>query len=406
MRKLFCSIAFVLILLLPGCTSMGLVQSNTSVKAPDSNVLSQTTFASDNLSNTLSNQTIKNIDTSKIQGKIKNVYYIEKNKILILADNLYLYDLFTGKVLNQTEKVDFDLEEYHVIDNGIAVIGISYDISDEDGSSGFGISDGAFRDSYVINIYDLELNKLNEISINKLMGEDEFVGDTEQMSVSKDGRKIAFATLDGLFLYDINSKTKTTLVDLLDENRSKRSGLVGFDQVAFVQNDNIIAFKSKSLDVPPVYGKSSFDTYGTINIDGSGLLVKRSTNYSVKQLIPYNAFGFLAEDFTVPSGNLMVFDFNSGESKILKTKTQKESGTVFGSEDGQFFATSTFDKNNFEVRVYDAEKGSMVMEKVIDADPNVACEPEVRVIDELRICIVLVANRQTDLSTQCLVFSF
>lgn len=407
MRKLSCSILLVLILFISGCTNSDTLNSSSSdmpsngvSQGASSPISSSSSDTSSNAEEDSAISKISDFDISKIQGKIKNLYYIDNNQVLIQADKLYLYDLFESKILSQVDKESFLEEEYHVIDDGIVAVGIV-------GSTGSGDSMSSGLSSLLCVVYDKELNKITEIGSDEFIDENEYIVSTQLVTMSKDGRKIAFATNGGLFLYDINDKTKITLVNLLDDDSEKRMGLALFEQIAFVNDDNMIAFKSQSFDVPAVNGKASFDTYGTINIVGTGLSVNRSTDYSVKQMIAYNSFLFLTEDFTVPSGELMVFDLSSDKSETLKTTTKKESGNVFGSEKGQYFATSIVNQDNVTVRIYDMKNGSLLMEEsIVKESVYMEREPEIRIIDDMRTCIVLLGNRQTDISTQYLIFNF
>lgn len=339
------------------------------------------------------------IDTNKIQGKLKNIYYYNKNEVLVLGDKLYLYDLQTGNILYETKKPELELEMYYPIDNGFAVIGRVYENS---GGSGF-ISESG-RIETTCTFYDSKLNETGKISLTSLLGENEHV---ISHAISKDGTQLAIGTSNGLYLYDIEKNKKATLVNLFDNNAANRFGLTIFDEVAFIRDDKVISFKSQSHDVPATIGKSSFDTCGSIGIDGSGLSIIKTGDYTVKEMTAYNSFVLYAEDFTVPSGRLMIQDIASGKSKIVKTKTKKESGTVFGSDNGAYFATSVIDKNTITVRVYDTKDGSLIVEKATKIESHYTWRtPKICVIDDLRTVIVLLGSRQDDIDTQCLIFSF
>ncbi len=332
---------------------------------------------------------VPNIDTSKITGKIKSMYYADENRALILADKLYLYDIGSGSVLYDTKKPDFDEEVCRATKDGYAVMG------------------WIFEGNATCILYDSKLNKTSEVRLDTLPGKEERMVSAQAMAVSHSGTNIAFATNKGLYLYDTKKKSKTKLIDLADTDAKKRFGLVIIEQIAFVKDDGIIAFKSQSFDVPAVVGKSSFDTYGSIRVDGSGLSVNRSNDYSVKEMTAYNSFVLWAEDFTVPSGRLMVLDMNSGKSTLIKTKTKKESGNVFGSDKGAYFATSSIDKGKVTVRVYDTKTGSVLLEKVVTSESRYAIrEPQIHVFDKSKTCVVLLGNRQADVDTQCVVLGF
>lgn len=332
---------------------------------------------------------VANIDTSKITGKIKSMYYADENRALILADKLYLYDIGKGNILCNVKKPDFDEDEYHATKDGYAVMGWTFD------------------GSATCVLYDNKLNKTDKVQLDTLLGKEERIVSAQAMAISHSGKNIAFATNKGLYLYDTKKKSKTKLIDLADTDPKKRSGLAIIEQIAFVKDESMIAFKSQSFDVPAIVGKSSFDTYGSICIDGSGLSVNRSNDYSAKEMTAYNSFVLWAEDFTVSSGKLMILDIASGKSSVVKTKTKKESGNVFGSDKGAYFAASSIDKGKVTVRVYDTKTGSVLLEKVVTSESQYAIrEPQIRVFDELKTCVVLLGNRQADIDTKCVVLGF
>jgi len=407
MRKSFFSVLLISVLLLSGCANINSDENApTAYNSPNSSAAvsesNDTTVTSDSSATPSTNQTVSDIDTSQVQGKITNLHYIDDNKILIVADNLYLYDLYSGSILKQTERASFSEENYQAIENGFAVIGIG---GDNNGDGGMIVVSGDSVVSCII--YDIELNKVLEIRGSQLVGEDELFFSPLLLTVSWDGTKIAYATDMALYLYDIATGNKSTLINLADDDAAGRSGLSIFEELAFINGGSTIAFVSKSFDVPAVVGASSFDTYGTINADGTGLSVKRSTDYSVKNMIAYDSMIFWAEDFTVSSGRLMLMDNRSGESRILNLASTLESGCVFGSESGQYFATATINEDSVIVRVYDAETATLLLEEaIIEESEYMSRQPVIRVFDNSKTCLVLLGNRQSDIATKILTFNF
>nr|WP_314459813.1 hypothetical protein [uncultured Clostridium sp.] len=388
MRKLLVSVLVILTLLVSGCSGQdtGVITISQEPAVSNSGVQSGG---------------VDGIDTSKIQGKIRNIYCVAQNQVLILADKLYIYDLFTNGILSKTDIVNFSEAEFYSIDRGIAAIGkINADNSN-------GLSANAKEDDILIIIYDNSLNKTVQISSSMFGAENEFIASPQQVAISKDGKNIAFATNTGLYIYNIDTKTKTTLIDLSDEDDEKRNGLAWFDKVAFVKNGSSLAFMAQSFDVPAINGKDAYDTYGTIDISGSNLILNKSKDYTVKQLLAFNDFMLLGDDFMAPSGKLLKLDLSTMKPETFNTQTQKESGSIFGSEKGGYFATSVVNKDNITVRVYSMDTGLMLMEeKIVEDSFYMEREPEVRIIDGLKTCIVILGNRQADVSTLCLFFTF
>ncbi|NNJ29506.1 hypothetical protein [Lacrimispora defluvii] len=384
MRKLI--IAALVILLLSGCSA----QDSSAITISQEPVVSKSAVLS---------EVADGIDTSKIQGKIRNIFCAAQNQVLILADKLYIYDLVTNSILYNTDMVNFSESEFYTIDKGIAAIGTI------NGDNSNGLSVNSQKDNILIVLYDNSLEKTAEINSSMFVAENEFIASSQQVAVSDDGKNIAFATNLGLYIYNIHTKTKTTLIDLSDDNDEKRCGLAWIDKVAFVKSGSTLAFMAQSFDVPVINGKDAYNTYGTINIDGSNLSLSERKDYTVKQFLAYNDFILMADGFKAPSGKLLKLDLSTMKLDTFSTKTQKESGSIFGSEKGQYFATSVVNKDNVTVRVYSMNTGLMLMEKVIVKEAfYMEREPEIRIIDDLKTCIVILGNRQRDVSTLCLFY--
>ncbi|GIP35357.1 transcriptional regulator [Paenibacillus sp. J2TS4] len=343
----------------------------------------------------------------KIQGDIKSIHYADGNKVLISADKLYLYDLSTGDVEAEAPREAFEGENYWVIDNGYVAVGVK--INSGNGSGSGGLLTTNEGTAYSAVFYDRKLNNQSEFNFNALLDSDDILS-TDSFSFSSDGNQVAIATLAGLYLYDFKMDKMTTVIDLGSEDR-KRSGLATIEQIGFTNEDKTIAFKAQSLDVPSIPGKPSFDTCGTVNTDGSGLSNRTFDNYICKELTAYNKLLFLAEDFTVPSGRILVMETPSGKTKFHTLTEKSESGFVTGSDSGRYFATSLADKNGtgWKIRVYNTETGKLEAEQLVSSDGKelyMARDPKIKVIDDLRTCIVLLGSTQTDIETKVVVSQF
>lgn len=396
MCKLRISFPLILILyLLMGCAIKTTIPEQSSLKSCNSSSINDTEQVT-------TNPIIANIYTTKIDGDISNIYYAGDGKVLILAAKLHLYDLASGQILFETAKEDYYDETYFMVNNGYVGVGMR---GDSTNNGGFITNPESNR--VACTFYNDRLEKEEKINLDKLMNEDESILSPLLFTVSQDGTKIAYATDMGLYYYDTMSEKKIILVDLIDNNEEKRSGLAMFEEVAFINDSKTITFKSQSFDVPAVIGKPSFDTYGTINVDGTGLSVNRNSSYSVKKMIAYNAMTLWTEDFSVATGRLMLSDNTSGQSRILNLTSEKESGSVFGSEMGTYFSTVSYNESYITVRVYETASGMKVMEKNIAEDSDyMSREPVILILDNSRTCLVILGNRQEDISTIVLTFGF
>lgn len=342
-----------------------------------------------------------NLAISKIPGKIKNIFYGQKNTILILTDTLYLYNFETSKTIEQKDIPHFNTAEIKPIQNGYAVLGMTAGTQEE------GLSSASSEpNEYICIIFDSNLQKVKTISISKLCGKD-FVTELSTINISSDGKHLTFSTLQGLYLYEIASSKKTKLIDLT--NTSNNKGLSTFEYLAFVDNNQKIAFKAQSLNIPPINNKPSFATYGTVNIDGTGLMNKKNKGYSVGELQPFNQFIMLPENFVAATGRLLMLNVAT-EKETIHTLSQKKEGTdgVYGSDNGKYFATASLKKNELIVRIYETTTGQLLNEKKItDTNPLYFYRvPNIRIIENSKTCIALLGGRQTDIDTKIVSFSF
>ena len=165
----------------------------------------------------------------------------------------------------------------------------------ESSSGGFTVNDSALQ--FRAAMYDENLVIKSEIDISGLVADGEFLIDTEAIAVSPDGNSIAFATMQGVTLYDCSNKKSTKLIDLTVEDEKAYLGILVIEQMAFTNNGKSVAFKAQSFDVPVIVDKPSFDTVGTVNTDGSGLTNKKPDGYAPKTLTSYPSRLLVAEDF-------------------------------------------------------------------------------------------------------------
>lgn len=323
-------------------------------------------------------------------GKVKKIYSANAGKVLVWTDKTYLYDLKADQVTAEAKTGNLDEIDCRAIEGGYAVIGR--------------VRGGNL--SYSCSFYDEKLKLLDTVGLSQVLNGD-LVVSTKLIGITEDGRKLAAAGMEGLYLYDRMTKKTEKLIDFNGADEDGRKGIVTIEKIAFAQQGNKIAFKAQSFSVPAKNNERSFDTFGWINADGTGLVNKRIAGYEAKELTVYNDFLLLAEDFRSCTGKLMMMDMATGKQKIHTLKTAKESGTVYGSDQGAYFATATL-SDSLQVRIYDTATGALLKEKMIAvADPlYVARIPEITILDELKTCIVVLGNRQETLETQVERFDF
>ncbi|WP_438431477.1 transcriptional regulator [Gorillibacterium sp. sgz500922] len=343
----------------------------------------------------------------EIQGHIKNVHYADEDHVLIAADKLYLYDFATGRIIAETS--DEGIQSIHRGEDGYEAVRATFDPVSK---SGGGIAGGA--PAYSMIFYDSGLVKQSEFSPRSLLSEEERMISPESIAFSADGKRAAYATDQGLYLYDFKKEQQTTLIDLGQTdlaNLKKRSGIVAFERLGFTNEDRDLAFTAQSFDIPPIDGKSSFSTCGTVHGDGSSLTNQTFESFSCRELINYDKVVLFAEDldFTAPSGKLLVMKMPGGKPKFLSLTEAGESRFVSGSDKGGSFATALADRTDWKVRIYDTNTGKLEKELRIPNDGDkryMAQVPIVKLLDEKRLYIVLVGAKSPDVQTNVVMGQF
>ncbi|MBD3919002.1 transcriptional regulator [Paenibacillus sp. PR3] len=344
-----------------------------------------------------------------IQGHIKNIYYADENHVLISANKLYLYNLETGRTTAETSDEGFDQEWVQSVEDGYVVVGVAVD----PGTQSSGLITTGVVISYSAIFYDPHLVKQSEFHFDSLLQEKEQILSLKSIAFTTDGKLVAYATTNGLYLYDFKTAQQTTITNLKSmdlEDLQARSGLVTFEQIGFTNWDKSLAFKAQSLDIPLVPDRPSFDTCGTVNIDRNNLLSnQRFENYSCKELTAYNEHVLFAEDFTKPSRKLLVMNMTNGKTKFLSMIEEGESQFVSGSDRGSYFATTLAEHTSWKVRIYDVSTGKLEDEQQIPSDGDMRYmdqDPIVRIIDERRVYIVLVGAKNIEVKTKVVVGQF
>lgn len=339
----------------------------------------------------------------KIEGDIKNIYYAQKDEVLITADKLYLYDVTAGSVLQESPQEDFAAERLWTINSGYAAVRETL------GNQHSGTMMTAGGVAYKVVFYDHDLKKVSEFDLDSLFEGDDTLMSLQAISFSYDGTRMAYATYSGLYIYDLEEKTKTTILDLSNLDTGNRSGIVNIEQVGFTDQDKVIAFKAQSYDVPADPEKASFDTCGFVNTDGTGLVNRTFDAYTCKRLTTYNQHLLLAEDPTNASGKTLVMQMPGGNTIIHPQIERSESGNLWGSDQGTYFATSVPHSSGWTIRIYNTATGTLEAEQRISVDGEkryMEHDPVIKVLDDARTCMVLLGAVRDDIKTQMIISRF
>jgi len=390
MKKTFCmTLALLFTLALSACgktdapapAASGTLPSNTPVvAAPPSDGQQDQPISSAGTSCTF--------DPALFGGKLQSCAYAGNGTLLVLADKLYLYDTGTSSVLATTEAPLRDFEA-QAIDGGCVLSGM--------GDSGM-----------MAYIYDSSLSLKKEIAVNELLRGDFVVSETGGVAASTDGKKLAFAAMGGLYLYDLESGSLTTLLDVAQNAGTASISISMLNGAAFAQDNSQIVFFGSGNSIPAADGEEGFSIHGSIAVDGSGLKLTKPSDYEMEEMQISVSRLFFPQPFTQTDGTLLWVDRATGSDDTLSFSASGEGKDgVYGSEQGNYIATAVLG-SDLTVRVYDVASGELVATEVIEnSDPTYFYRiPRIYLLDGARTAVVVLGGSIDELDTLVSVFEF
>ncbi len=327
-------------------------------------------------------------DPALFGGKLQSCAYAGNGTLLVLADKLYLYDTGAATVLADTEAPLCDFEA-QAIDGGYVLSGMG---------------DGGMM-SY---IYDSSLSLNKEIAVDELLQGDFVVSETGGVTASTDGKKLAFAALGGLYLYDLESGSLTTLLDTAQDAGTASIRISMLNGAAFAQDNSQIVFYGSGNSIPAVNGEDSFSIYGSIAVDGSNLKLTKPSAYEMEEIQSSASRLFFPQTFTQADGTLLWVDRATGSANTLSFSASGEGKDgVYGSEQGNYVATAVLG-SNLTVRVYDVASGALVATEVIEnSDPTYFNRiPRIYLLDGAKTALVVLGGSISEVDTLVSVFEF
>lgn len=386
MKKTFCiTLALLFTLALSACGKADSPAPAVSGNAPsDTPVVSVPTPGSQQEQSPSS----CTFDPSLFGGKLQSCSYAGNGTLLVLADKLYLYDTGTATVLADME-APLRYFEAQAIDGGYILSGMG-----DNGAMAY--------------IYDRSLSLKKEIAVNELLPGDFVVSETGGVAASTDGKKLAFAAMGGLYLYDLESGSLTTLLDLAQNAGTASIGISMLNGAAFAQGNSQIVFCGSGNSIPAVDGEDGFSIYGSIAVDGSNLKLTKPSAYAMEEMQSSASRLFFPQPFTQANGTLLWIDRATGSADMLSFSTGNEGKDgVYGSEQGSYVATAVLD-SNLTVRVYDVASGELVATEVIEnSDPIYFNRiPRIYLLDGAKTAVVLLGGSISEVDTLVSTFTF
>ncbi|RKJ49768.1 hypothetical protein D7Y05_08725 [bacterium 1XD42-54] len=388
MKKTFCmTLALIFTLALSACgkTDAPAVSGN----APsDTSVVAVTPFDGQQNQPISQAGTSCTFDPALFGGKLQSCAYAGNGTLFVLADKLYLYDTGTSSVLATVEAPLRDFEA-QAIDGGYVLSGMC--------DSGM-----------MAYIYDSSLSLNKEIAVNELLQEDFVVSETGGVAASTDGKKLAFAAMRGLYLYDLESGSLTTLLDVAQNAGTASISISMLNGAAFAQDNSQIVFYGSGNSIPEVDGEQDFSIHGSIAVDGSGLKLTKPSDYEMGEMQSSVSRLFFQQTFTQADGTLLWVDRATGSANTLSFSASGEGKDgVYGSEQGNYVATAVLD-GSLTVRVYDVTSGKLVATEVIEnSDPTYFYRiPSIYLLDGAKTAVVILGGNISEVDTLVSTFTF
>ena len=327
-------------------------------------------------------------DPALFGGKLQSCAYAGNGTLFVLADKLYLYDTGTSTVLATAEAPLREFEA-QAIDGGYVLSGM--------GDSGM-----------MAYIYDSSLSLNKEIAVDELLQGDFVISETGGVAASTDGKRLAIATLKGLYLYDLDKEKLTTLLDLTKKAGTSKIQISVVDGVAFSQDNSQIMFYGGGQSIPAQKGENSFSIYGSLALDGSNLKLTKPSSYSIEEIQRRTDRLFFPQTFTRNDRTLLWLDRKTGDKSTLSFVTKNEGRNgVYSSERGNYVATAVLD-GSLTVRVYEAASGKLLATKVIQNSNKTYFYriPSIYLLDEAKTAVVLLGGSIGEVDTLVSTFTF
>ncbi len=325
-------------------------------------------------------------DPALFGGKLQSCAYAGNGTLFVLADKLYLYDTGTSSVLATAEAPLGDFEA-QAIDGGYVLSGM--------GDNGM-----------MAYIYDSSLSLNKEIAVDELLQGDFVVSETGGVAASTDGKKLAFAAMGGLYLYDLESGSLTTLLDMAQNAGTASISISMLNGAAFAQDNSQIVFYGSGNSIPAL--EEGFSIYGSIAVDGSGLMLTKPSDYEMEEMQSSVSRLFFPQTFTQANGTLLWIDRATGSANTLSFSASGEGKDgVYGSEQGNYVATAVLG-SNLTVRVYDVASGALVATEVIEnSDPTYFNRiPRIYLLDGAKTAVVVLGGSISEIDTLVSTFEF
>lgn len=344
---------------------------------------------------------VSSFKDSAFSGKVSGCYYAGGSRIIVAADQLYLYDTGKGKTI---ASADISMEDLCVqtFTDGYFVVG--------QGKAGGG-SNGSFAASESGGINGYILNKdfavQDTISFSGLLSDD-FIPQITGIAVSQDGKQVAFGGLSGLYLYDVSSRKVRTVLNYSEEGTAGNLQIVTMDSLTFTGN-NTLVYVGMATDTS--IGGDGVSVYGTVSTDSADLTITKKGDYKIdtEEVQKGGNLLIMPQSFDKNNGTLLMLDTISNTENTMSFSSRSEGKDgVYCSGQGKYVATAILEESSVTINIYDTASGKRIhTETVQDSNSTYFLRiPQILILDESGTCIVVLGRGIDEVSTLITTFGF
>lgn len=338
---------------------------------------------------------------SAFSGKVSGCYYADGNRIIVAADQLYLYDAGKGETIASADISMGDLcvqtftDGYFVVGQGKA----------EGGSNGsFAASESGGINGYILN---KDFAVQDTISFSGLLSDD-FILQITGIAISQDGKQVAFGGLSGLYLYDVSSRKVRTILNYSEEGTADNMQIVTMDSLTFTGN-NTLVYVGMAADTS--IGGDGVSVYGTVSTDSADLTITKKGDYKVdtEEVQKGGNLLIMPQSFDKNNGTLLMLDTVSNTEKTMSFSSRSEGKDgVYCSGQGKYVATAILEESSVTINIYDTASGKNIhTETVQDSNSTYFLRvPQILILDESGTCIVVLGRGIDEVSTLITTFGF
>ena len=339
------------------------------------------------------------VNGSAFSGKVSGCYYADGNRIIVAADKLYLYDTGKSEII---ASADIFLNELCVqpYSDGYFIVGEENSGSTDSfatAQSSNGVKGYLLNKDFVVE---------NTISFRGLLNDDSVL-QMASVTISQDGKQIAFGGLQGLYLYDTSSQKVHAILNYSENGRANNMEIVTMDSLAFT-GDKTLTYVGMGISSN---GGDGVSVYGTVSIDNASLSITPKADYEVdvEEVQKGGNLLVMPQSFNKNNGTLLMLDTASNtEKKITFSSSSEGKDGVFCSEQGKYVATSILGEASVTINIYDTASGKVIYTETVKDNNSTYFQrvPQVLILDESGACIVVLGRGIGEVSTLITTFGF